>query len=59
VGFPVAEETVGYGPCLEGDSASPRYLNLVPLMHQILAGGRETVEPARYSCGVSVDSGAV
>jgi hypothetical protein len=31
----VAEETVGYGTCLEVDSTSPRYLNLVPLMHQI------------------------
>jgi|SRR6266446_2509214 len=35
----VAEETVGYGPCLEVDSTSPRYLNLVPLMHQIPANG--------------------
>jgi hypothetical protein len=33
----VAEETVGYGTCLEVDSTSPRYLNLVPLMHQIPA----------------------
>ncbi len=32
----VAEETVGYGTSLEVDSTSPRYLNLVPLMHQIL-----------------------
>src|SRR6266436_10300090 len=35
----VAEETVGYGTCLEVDSTSPRYLNLVPLMHQIPANG--------------------
>jgi len=34
----VAEETVGYGTCLEVDSTSPRYLNLVPLMHQIRRG---------------------
>jgi ketosteroid isomerase-like protein len=42
VGFLVAEETVGYGPCLVVESTSPRYLNLVPLMHQIrpLAGTR-------------------
>ena len=33
--FLVAEETVGYGPCLVVESTSPRYLNLVPLMHQI------------------------
>ena len=33
--FLVAEETVGYGPCLEVDSTSARHLNLVPLMHQI------------------------
>ena len=35
--FLVAEETVGYGPCLEVDRTSPRHLNLVPSMHQILA----------------------
>src|SRR5437016_41470 len=34
--FLVAEKTVGYGPCLEFDGTSPRHLNLVPLMHQIL-----------------------
>ena len=33
--FLVAEETVGYGPCLEVDSTSPQHLNLVPLMHHI------------------------
>jgi hypothetical protein len=38
VGFLVAEETVGYGPCLVVESTSTRYLNLVPLMHQIPSG---------------------
>jgi hypothetical protein len=36
VDFLVPEETVGYGACLDVDSASARHLNLVPLMHQIL-----------------------
>ena len=35
MGFLVAEETGGYGPCLEVDCTSQRHLNLVPLMHQI------------------------
>src|SRR6267154_1462809 len=45
----VAEETVGYGTCLEVDSTSPRYLNLVPLMHQILFEPvlRRAIEPTQ------------
>jgi hypothetical protein len=39
VDFLVAEETVGYGPCLEVDSTSRRHLNLVPLMHRIRLAG--------------------
>jgi hypothetical protein len=35
VEFLVAEETVGYGPCLEVESTSQRHLSLVPPMHQI------------------------
>jgi transposase-like protein len=38
VDFLGAEETVGYGTCLEVDSTSPRHLNLVPSMHQIRRG---------------------
>jgi hypothetical protein len=51
--FLVAEKTVGYGPCLEFDSTSPRHLNLVPLMRQIRRGNPVLVPYLCRTCAVT------